>query len=305
MTNFFGKLETFSLKEKRQITEAMVRDYIAEHPEVLGLGGDVFARDKERTQSAGGRLDLLLEHKNAKKRYVVEIQLGATDPDHILRSIEYWDWEQKIHNQYKHCAVLIAEEITGRFFNVISLFHGQLPLIAIKMTAAENADGKTCLLFQKILGEIKREADDADTVVGNFDREYWVKEVGEDPINFVEKIFDEIYRPIFPGWEFNYTKFYLGLKKDGKTKNFMRFAPGKKRLLIECFCDENTDYTAELENLGLETSYKNDDRYEFKIPIGADFQKFKAALVKGAQYAHGGDFPESDADKQQSGEQAE
>ena len=47
-------------------------------------------------------------------RYEIEIQLGATDPSHIVRTIEYWDMEKKRYPQYDHCAVIIAEEITGR-----------------------------------------------------------------------------------------------------------------------------------------------------------------------------------------------
>jgi len=37
-----------------------------------------------------GRLDLLLQDAN-QRRYEVEIQLGATDESHIIRTIEYWD----------------------------------------------------------------------------------------------------------------------------------------------------------------------------------------------------------------------
>ena len=54
--------------------------------------------------------------------YEIEIQLGATDPRHIIRTIEYWDTEKKRYPQYDYCAVIVVEEITGRFMNVISFF---------------------------------------------------------------------------------------------------------------------------------------------------------------------------------------
>jgi hypothetical protein len=63
----------------------------------------------------------------------VELQLGSTNETHIIRTIEYWDIECKRYPQYDHCAVIIAEEITSRFLNVISLFNGALPLIALQM----------------------------------------------------------------------------------------------------------------------------------------------------------------------------
>lgn len=67
-----------------------------------------------------GRLDLLLEDPDpeAATRYEVEIQLGATDEPHIIRTLEYWDIERKRYPQYEHCAVIIAEEVTSRFLNV-------------------------------------------------------------------------------------------------------------------------------------------------------------------------------------------
>ena len=50
-------------------------------------------------------------------------------------TIEYWDLERKRYPQYEHTAVIVAEDITSRFLNVIQLFNGAIPLIALKMTA--------------------------------------------------------------------------------------------------------------------------------------------------------------------------
>jgi hypothetical protein len=86
----------------------------------LGLG-DLVLRDRERRQTKAGRLDLLLQDPNSYKRYEVELQLGPTDETHIIRCIEYWDIERKRYPQYEHCAVLVAEDITSRFLNVVSL----------------------------------------------------------------------------------------------------------------------------------------------------------------------------------------
>lgn len=63
------------------------------------------------------------------------IQLGKTDESHIIRTIEYWDLERKRYPQYDHTAVIVAEEITSRFLNVISLFNRNIPLVAIQMQA--------------------------------------------------------------------------------------------------------------------------------------------------------------------------
>jgi hypothetical protein len=119
------KPERINLKSHPIYTERWVQDRIAEDPKILGLG-ELVLRDKERQQPQAGRLDLLLEDPDpeATTRYEVEIQLGATDESHIIRTLEYWDLERKRFPQYEHCAVIIAEEVTSRFLNVISLFNG-------------------------------------------------------------------------------------------------------------------------------------------------------------------------------------
>jgi len=70
---------------------------------------------------------VVLQDSETNQRYEVEIQLGATDESHIIRTIEYWDIERKRYPQYDHCAAIVAEDITSRFLNVISLFNGFIP----------------------------------------------------------------------------------------------------------------------------------------------------------------------------------
>lgn len=134
------KLKPILLRSHSQLDERWVQDVIAEDPNLLGLG-DVVLKDRERMQKGAGRLDLLLQDAEGHGRYEVEIQLGATDPSHIIRTIEYWEMERKRYPQYDHTAVLIAEDITSRFLNVISLFNGSIPIIAIQMTAVEMGEG--------------------------------------------------------------------------------------------------------------------------------------------------------------------
>ena len=122
------------LKNHPQLTEKWDQELISADPSILGLG-DVVSRGTERIQPRASRLDILLQDRDAQRRYEVELQLAATDESHIIRTIEYWDLEKKRYPQYDHCAVLIAEDITSRFLNVISLFDGTMPFIAIQMQA--------------------------------------------------------------------------------------------------------------------------------------------------------------------------
>lgn len=123
----YFKPDIFSLKQSSGFDEIWLQAKIAENPKILGLG-DLVLRDKERPQPRAGRLDLLLQDPDSLRRYEVEIQLGRTDESHIIRAIEYWDIERRRYPQYDHCAVIVAEDVTSRFLNVISLFNGFIPL---------------------------------------------------------------------------------------------------------------------------------------------------------------------------------
>lgn len=169
----FIKLERIPLKLHPEYNERWVENCIAEDPSILGLG-DLVLRDRQRPQPRAGRLDLLLQEPETQDRYEVEVQLGATDEAHIIRTIEYWDIEQKRYPQYKHCAVLIAEDITSRFLNVVSLFNGTIPLIAIQVRAYRVGD-QTTLIFTTVMDELTRGPvdEDEDAEAAPTDRAYW------------------------------------------------------------------------------------------------------------------------------------
>ena len=105
------QLKTIKLKNHQVLNERWLQDIIAEDPSIIGIG-DVILKDKERMHHGAGRLDLLLQDADGNDRYEVEIQLGATDESHIIRTIEYWDIERKRYPQYNHTAIIIAEDIT-------------------------------------------------------------------------------------------------------------------------------------------------------------------------------------------------
>src|SRR5205814_9863447 len=147
------KPERVWLKEHQTLNERWVQQIIADDPSILGLG-DLVLKDKERIQPRAGRLDLLLQDAETNRRYEVEVQLGKTDESHIIRTIEYWDIERKRYPMYEHTAVIVAEDITSRFLNVIGLFNGMIPLIALQLHAIRVGDG-VALVFTKILNEFE------------------------------------------------------------------------------------------------------------------------------------------------------
>lgn len=168
--NSLTSLQKISLKNHPDIKEELIQKFIFENPEVLGLG-ELNPIQREKIQPSGGRLDLLFGNAENDARYEVEIQLGATDPSHIIRTIEYWDMEKKRYPQYDHCAVIVAEEITGRFMNVINLFNGAIPLIALQLSAYKTGDSIS-LTFTKVIDRIELGTDEEE-VYEVTDRNYW------------------------------------------------------------------------------------------------------------------------------------
>ena len=221
-------LKTIKLKNHPELNERWLQDIIADDPSIIGIG-DVILKDKERIHHHAGRLDLLLQDADWIDRYEVEIQLGATDESHIIRSIEYWDIERKRYPQYNHTAVIIAEDITSRFLNVISLFNGSIPLMAIQVSAIQTAEG-VGLHFTKVLDVQQLGLVDEDEEVAEItDRDYWLKRGTPKTVEMADKILSNIIE-FDPDAEFNYNKFYIGLKFNGRSKNYSIFRPKKNFL---------------------------------------------------------------------------
>ena len=224
---------------------------IAVDPGILGLG-DLVLRDKERIQPRAGRLDLLLQDIEAKRRYEVEIQLGPTDEAHIIRTIEYWDIERKRYPQYEHCAVLVAEDITSRFLNVVALFNGSIPLIALQMQALKVGEHMT-LIFTKVMDELSRGLvdEDEDAEAAPTDRSYWEKKGTKATVQLADELLN-IAHEIDPSLDLKYNKFYIGLSKDGQPFNFLQFRPRKNTINLEINLPRSEDIDAKIDKSGLE-----------------------------------------------------
>jgi hypothetical protein len=242
--------EPIDIKNNPDITEKIIQDIIAENPSIIGLG-DLILKDKERILPKSGRLDLLMQDPESSRRYEIELQLGKTDESHIIRTIEYWDIERKRYPQYDHCAVIIAEEITSRFLNVISLFNGSIPLIAIQMKAYK-FDDQIGLIFNTVLDESRLGLVDEDEEVQEItNRDFWLKRGTEDTLKMADEIL-EIVNSITPGYALKYNKFYIGLAKDGQPDNFAICRPKKNYMRIEVRIPKSTKMDNIIEKSALE-----------------------------------------------------
>jgi len=121
------------------LDERWLQDQINRDPTILGLG-DLEIAGREHSQPRGGRIDFLMRKETEDLYYEVEIMLGALDESHIIRTIEYWDIERQRRPSFSHHAVIVAETIAARFFNVVRLLNRAVPIIAIQLSAFRIGD---------------------------------------------------------------------------------------------------------------------------------------------------------------------
>jgi hypothetical protein len=159
------------------VDERWLQERIAEDPSILGLG-DLTVLRREKKQITGGRIDFLLSDPEEDIRFEVEVMLGRLDESHIIRSIEYWDVERTKNPDSEHRAVIVAENITNRFFNVIALLNRAVPLIAIQMTAVKFED-RFALTFTKVLDVADLRATEDEMTSDQRDRPYWEARAGK------------------------------------------------------------------------------------------------------------------------------
>ena len=262
----YEKLTKLSIRSHPELSERWVQERIAEDPSILGLG-DVSLKDKERIQAGAGRLDLLLQEADSSCRYEVEIQLGKIDESHIIRTIEYWDIERKRYPQYEHTAVIIAEEITSRFLNVISLFNGTIPLMAIQMSAVQLGDSVS-LAFTTVLDQVRFGLVDEDEEVQEAtDRAYWENR-NKATVAMADELL-EVVQTLNPRLELKYNKFYIGLATDGQPNNFVIFHPQKNAIRIAPRLQKAAAIEEAAEAAGLEMEYNNrSGRYRIGLQKG-------------------------------------
>ena len=262
----FRNLEKVSLAALPEYNESMVQEYIYENPEVLDLG-ELRKVKREKSQKSGGRVDMILEDEDTW--YEIEIQLGPTDPSHIIRTIEYWDNERWRYPQKDHVAVLIAEEVTGRFFNVISLFNKHIPLIAFQMTAFKTDDGRITLAFSKVLDLVRRDPDDEveQTV---YDLDYWVKRTSSERMEVCQRMFEDLI-PQDSGFQMKFNQKYIGVLVNGTAKTFIRIEPQQSASVLTINLPQTEEDDAALDGLNwnYETGWK---RYRVKFTSYGKFE---------------------------------
>jgi len=255
---------TLSIRECG-LDEYWLQDQIFDNPGCLKLG-ELDAIDKERRQSSGGRLDILLKNPEDDSMFEVEVMLGETDESHIIRTIEYWDNEKRKWPQRQHFAVLVAESITRRFFNVIQLLSHSIPIIAIQANVIV-VNGTRSLNFVKVLDTFE-EIDDGTSISNEiYDEAFWQKK--GQWVTDTARTLQDVLSGILGETSLNYTKHYVAItsphnnnylslhkRSRGKVLLVFRVTDAQMDEAKELFDENNISYVHKGKSLRITT----DDR---------------------------------------------
>jgi hypothetical protein len=248
----YVKHEGISLKSHPDFSEVWLHEQISKDTTILGLG-ELTVLDRERSQIGGGRLDILLSDPENSIRYEVEVMLGPTDPSHIIRTIEYWDTERRRYPAYEHVAVIVAEKITARFLNVIALFSGNIPIIAIQLEALKVSD-QVLLNFVKVLDQRQLRLDDTESSGEDedVDRSTWDTKVGANLMKICDQVAQIANDVADPKLVLKYKKGRVALGEPGSFFNVLVFFPKKSFVPVRFPVADTEAWVARLTEVGID-----------------------------------------------------
>ena len=119
------------------------------------------------------------------------------------------------------------------------------------MRAYRIGDG-VALIFTKVLDRLRLGLVEEDEEVQEpADRAYWEKRGSRIALGMVDDLFAMI-RELDPALTLTYTRFYIGLAKEGRTNNLVILRPRKDWLRFEPRVERSDELKAQLEEGGLD-----------------------------------------------------
>jgi hypothetical protein len=166
----------------------------------------------------------------------------------------HWDIERKRYPQYDHCAVLIAENVTSRFLNVLSLFNGHIPMVIIQLDALK-INNQITLNFTKVMDRFElRKDDETETKLTETDRNYWNTKATKKSVAMADDILNMINTSVNTQQNLNYNKYYIGLHDGIKSRNFIYMKPKKQFTHLFVEVDGKENWIEQIEEKGISAS---------------------------------------------------
>jgi len=247
--------------------EKWLQDRINDDTSILGLG-DLSILQREKLQYTGGKIDFLMFNPDDEVRYEIEIMLGTLDESHIIRTIEYWDIERRRYPSYEHRAVIVAEDITNRFFNIISLMNKAVPIIAIQLDAFVN-DNNLLLNFVKVLDLSVTFGDDEQGAIEGADRKYWEARANPKSMELFDSLVSIVNKITAP--KITYNKGHIAIGALGRNFLWCHLRKGPRIFFKVKVGEERDNLMSLFEEKGVQC---NRDSNPDIIKIGMSIKDF-------------------------------
>ena len=247
------------------LDEKWLQDRIKDDPALLGLG-DLEIAGREHRQPIGGRIDFLMRDPETETYYEVEVMLGTLDESHIIRTIEYWDIERQRRPLFDHRAVIVAEQITARFFNVLRILNRAVPMIAVQLSAFRLDDNSIVLHPVTVLDVVEEITEG----VGVFDppeqadRAFWEKKSEPSSLAVMDKIVSALRTDSIEP-RLTYNQYHIAMGTTGY--NFCWFHPRKSigncHIEFRVSSETRDALLASLQSKGIDASPRRADIITF------------------------------------------
>ncbi len=269
----FAPLECIDLSQRLRTNKQWLADRLAQDPSQLGLG-DLTLVDHQRSQQTGGSLGLLLTDGSDERetRYALDVQLGAADPDQLVRAVERWSHERQQHPNDEHVAVIVAERISSRLLEVMRLMSDSIPLTVLQATAVKVADDTATLVFTRLLGSQQATSDapsDDDVALASpKDRAFWESRLSPRSLTFLDELL-ALIRSLDGEVQPHYAKEYIGLARRGRTHHYVKLTPNRAapQALVVVRLPYSTEQQQMLESAGVEVNgyYESTKSYNLTV----------------------------------------
>jgi hypothetical protein len=187
------------------------------------------------------------------------------------------DLERKRYPQYDHVAIFIAEDITSRFLNIISLLNGFIPLVAIQLNAIQIGN-QIALIFTVVLDHHLGLAPEEEEEQEVTDRTYWEKGSSKITVDMADEAL-RLLKTFDQESDLKYNKFYISVSKGNKPFNFAIFRPKKTSLGIEPKLKKADEIEILLDSAGLDVLEYDARNLRYRIRFSKDeIQKHERLL---------------------------
>ena len=254
--------------------EYWLQDWISNKPERLGIGPfEIIAQELSHTKNGGGRLDILGFTKQTNTYYEIEVMLGECDSDHGFRCLDYWARERISKPNSLHYAILVAENLQGRYKSIIETLPQFIPFIAIEIRTLRldiGTNEEKATTFAEIIAQPDELVFSTDPTIPMVsrnqvlrDESWWKENFGQSFIDDVKKMEQYCETEVGPS-RIDYTaSSYISLKKGRRA--WLPMWPRKEGFYIYLpddgtgSLDEPSNRFAEIKNrlqsVGLDASW--------------------------------------------------